>query len=264
MLSFRLPGEVLCLNTLFKPPGKPMKKLVLSTLLAGLILNISTASTAQDAVEPAPLQGRVEAIEGGANLTLPTDILRSGLQTTCSEGPRPGLPSSLKGRWYGTIHITQMDTFPQLHVGEPYCTDFIQAIEKYFHRDQRGQIVFEITANDNNYVSLASSDVWFGHGLRVQLTSSKGPALVEGGTNLPRTLRDDVSLLDQNRVEQSRYDFVTIVDDSGQMIHSGFSEVTALYVIAAPRRLKIKILSVDYDRTGKPLWKSLMTGEATR
>ena len=98
----------------------------------------------------------------------------------------------------------------------------------------------------------------------MQLTSAKGPALLPGGTNLPSTVRNEVNLLDKNRIEQTRFDQVTIVGDDGRTIHTGFSEVSAFYQIAAPRRLKIKILSVDYDSNGKPLWKSLMAGEATR
>jgi hypothetical protein len=64
--------------------------------------------------------------------------------------------------------------------------------------------------------------------------------------------------------EQTRVDRVHIVDDLNMPIAGGFSEISATYTLTAPRRMDLKILEIDYDHRGKPLWKILLKGTATR
>ncbi len=230
-----------------------------AALLALLLIATGTGRLSY-ALADEPLKGRVETIEGGSNPALPEGVLSGSARQSAEQ---PLLPKTLRGKWWGYVRITQMETYEQIH-DEPYCQAFIQEIKKSFHEGQRGQIALEIKPAASGDAVLSSSDLWFAHGLRVQLTSAPGPALVAGGTNIPRTLKNDVTPLDAGSIEQSRFDQVTIVDKDRRPIHAGFSEVSALYKLAAPRRLRIKILTVDYDQQGKPLWKSLMEGEATR
>jgi hypothetical protein len=181
-----------------------------------------------------------------------------------SDFQQTSLPLSLQGMWYGKIKVTQMDTYPSLHYGEAYCQAFIREINRYFSVGQEGKLGLKFQRTGNAPLRVAASDVWFRHGLRVQLTTFSGPALVPGGINLPYTLRDEVLTLAKDRFEQTRVDAVRIVDHQGALLHSGFTEVSALYDLIASRKMRIKLLNIDYDQQGKPLWKVLMQGEATR
>lgn len=235
---------------------------VATILLTSLVLlTQSIAASGDEPNTPEPLKGRVELIESGGAPTLPPELLKGYLENP-SLGPTT-LPKALKGRWYGVVRVTQMQTYPALHA-EDYCLSFISEIKKVFHLNQKGQIVLEIGANANGAATLSSSDVVFARGLRVQLNSSAGPALVPGGTNVPQTVRNEVTEMDSNRVEQTRIDRVVIVDEKQKPIHFGFAESSALYRLSSPQRMKVKILTVDYDFFGKPLWKCMMEGEASR
>lgn len=236
-----------------------LKHYILLTARIYILLFCILCSTCAQAQESrVPLKGRVEAVESGADPSLPSDLLRG-----YAGAAESSLPPSLRGTWYGTVHISQMDTYPSLHP-EPYCQAFISEVVQQFHVGQKGRIVLEIQPSESGNISLVSSDVRFSRGFGIQLTSGTGPALVPGGMNLPRTVKNEVVELGQDRIEQTRIDFVRIVDEMRRTIHTGFSEVTALYQLTGRRRIALKILSVDYDREGKPLWKSLMEGDASR
>jgi hypothetical protein len=74
-----------------------------------------------------------------------------------------------------------------------------------------------------------------------------------------------VTELPGNRVEHTRIDFTRILDESsGQPVQQGYTEVSAQYEQRAPKRIRVKLLNVDYDRDGQPLWKALLEGEATK
>lgn len=230
-------------------------------LLVLLLFSLQPAF-AQDAPGKAPLQGRVETIQSGQDPELPADLLQKNARISEDEHAN-SLPADLNGRWYGTVQIEQMETYPHLHP-EPYCQSFIGEIGRWFHLGQKGKIILELRRSNQQGVSLVSSDVLFGHGLKLKLNSTSGPALVPGGTNMPRTVRNNVVVLGPTRVEQTRIDYITIIDDFRRPLHSGFSETTSLYELVAPKHIKVKLLSVDYDQDGKPLWKSIMAGEATK
>lgn len=241
----------------------------LSTAALALGLLIIGAACADEVPARPPLVGRVETFAGTAEPVLPGNLLgltgrQDGRALEGGLSESGALPDDLRGEWYGKITISQMDTYPAMHQ-EPYCQSFIAEIDRFFHQGQNGQISLAFETRRNGRLGVATSDALFGRGLRVMLTAQEGPALVPGGTNLPRTVRDDVAQLDGNRIEQTRIDLVSIVDKARRrLIHSGFTEVTADYQIVAPRRMRVKILNVDYDQDGKPLWKALMEGELRR
>ncbi|HEY9868945.1 MAG TPA: hypothetical protein V6D08_07245 [Candidatus Obscuribacterales bacterium] len=230
------------------------------------IFHATAPAYGQEIKQPKVLYGRVEEIAGGGEPRLPQELLRGGTgQDTWRLGvdQAASLPPALKGEWDGSVKITQMDTYPDLH-REPYCLRFIEEIKNSFRLGKTGRLTLKFQLGPDGKLRVASSDVWFAHGLRVQLTTHVSPALVPGGTNLPTTVKNDVQELGADRVEQVRIDQVRIVDGWRRAIHYGFTEVSAVYQIVAPKRMRIKILNVDYDQSGKPLWKTLMEGEARR
>ncbi|GEM_PF-3111364 len=240
------------------------------TILIGLLPFLAPAAlpaSAQGAGAGQPLTGRVETFAGGAEPVLPAELL--GLirrpDTYTAGAARTGeLPGGLTGQWYGRVTMTQMAVYPELHP-EPYCQEFIRQIEHFFRQGEKGQVTIRFANQPDGGPAVESSDVWFPHGVKVQLTAGEGPALVPGGTNMARTVRDDVKELGANRIEQTRIDLVTIADrERRAVLHSGFTEISALYKITGPRRMQVKILDVDYDKQGKPLWKALMEGELRR
>jgi len=236
--------------------------LIIATILSHLLVVHADEQTQRQ-----PLTGRVEAFSGGAEPVLPSDLLgsvnsRNPISTSISESGT--LPQNLRGEWFGRITISQMDTYPNLHP-EPYCQRFIQEISHYFESGKSGQLSLQFEPRSDGSLAVASSDIFFSRGLKVALTAQPAPALVAGGTNMPRPVRNDVTMLTDNRIEQTRIDYVTIVETRFRRpIHYGFTEVTAQYQIVAPRRMKIRILNVDYDQDGKPLWRALMEGELRR
>ena len=81
---------------------------------------------------------------------------------------------------------------------------------------------------------------------------------------MPRTLQDIITPVSENRCEQARFDAISIVDKSGSLLQTGFTEVSATYTLNGPRRMHIRLLDVDYDASGHALWKALIEGDATR
>lgn len=231
-----------------------------------LLLHVTVPAYGQDIKQPKVLYGRVEEVAGGGTPRLPQDLLQGGAgEDTWSLGvdQTASLPPAYQGEWDGSVRITQMDTYPDLHP-EPYCLRFIEEIKDSFRLGKTGRLTLKFQLGPDGKLRVASSDVWFTRGLRVQLTTQVSPALVPGGTNLPTTVINDIQELGADRVEQVRIDRVRIVDGWRRPIHYGFTEVSAVYQIVAPKRMRIKILNVDYDHSGKPLWKTLMEGEARR
>lgn len=215
-------------------------------------------------IQRTPLTGRVEAFSGAAEPVLPSDLLKSARTNRALSGEASqsgSLPPNLRGEWFGRVSITQMDSYPALHP-EPYCQSFIQEIGNYFQTGKAGQLSMQFEQLPSGKLTVASSDVFFARGLKMMLTAHTGPALVAGGTNIARPVKNEVTQLTDNRYEQMRIDYVTIVDNRlRRPIHSGYTEVTAQYNIISPRRMRIRILNVDYDQEGKPLWRALMEGE---
>jgi hypothetical protein len=223
---------------------------------------------AQETKQREPLVGRVEEMAGGGEPLLPQDLLKGG----AGDGSIPlaggvaqsgTLPLTLKGQWEGNVKITQMDTYPAIHP-EPYCQQFIDEIKRYFHLGKNGSIELRFAPTAEGKIAVDSSNVRFFRGLAIGLTSQVSPALVQPGTNVPSTVRNDVQELGAERVEQVRIDYVRIVDQWNRPIHAGFTEVSTEYQLRAPRRMRVKILNIDYDQSGKPLWKCLMEGDARR
>lgn len=235
--------------------------------LFSTVLFWQSLSAAPETNKPTRLYGRVEKVAGGEDPRLPDDLQNTmqqgGFRFEAHAEQSASLPESLKGQWDGKVVISQMQTYPHLHP-EPYCQQFIKEIGQQFSLGKSGRITLAFHNIGNGKVTVASSDIWFAHGLKVMLTCNVTPALVRGGTNLPRPVRNDVTTLGADRIEQTRIDYVQIVNRYRQLIHTGFTEVSALYHIKAPKRMYIKILNVDYDAQGKPLWKVLMEGEAIR
>ena len=242
---------------------------VLALVVAmGMSHSFVSAAGAQETRQRPPLVGRVEELAGGGEPLLPRDLLQGGAR----DGAIPlegnvaqsgSLPLTLKGQWEGSVKITQMDTYPALHP-EPYCQEFIGEIKRYFHLGKSGSIELRFGPAADGKIAVDSSNVRFFRGLGIGLTSQVSPALVPPGTNVPSTVRNDVQELGAERVEQVRIDYVRIVDQWRRPIHAGFTEVSAQYQLRAPRRIRVKILNIDYDQSGKPLWKCLMEGDARR
>ncbi len=222
----------------------------------------------QETGKQAPLVGRVEEIAGGAEPLLPRDLLKGGAQDsafplTGGVGQSGTLPLALRGQWDGNVRITQLETYPDLHP-EPYCQQFIGEIKRYFRLGKSGAIGLKFAPGRDGKLMVDSSNVRFFRGLGIGLTSQVSAALVPPGTNVPSTIRNDVQELGTDRVEQVRIDYVRIVDQWRRPLHAGFTEVSALYQMKAPKRIRVKILNIDYDQSGKPLWKCLMEGDARR
>ena len=228
---------------------------VLSTAWAAPAFSAGDVTSSKSAT---PLTGRVETFES-AEPVLPADVLNGGASTESQN-----LPAAFKGKWYGTVKIARMSTYEQSHRDRQYAQQFIHEIVDFFHPQQRGHITLQISPDARGGLKLDSSDVVFSGGVSLQLTTGKGPALVRGGFNLPHTVRDRVTQFADNQCEQARFDAVTIVDKDGKVLQTGFTEVSALYTLKAPRRMQIKLLDIDYDESGHPLWKALLEGEATR
>lgn len=202
------------------------------------------------------LEGRVEVIESGQAPSLSAQLLNGGV--------RNDLPAAFQGKWFGFVRIKQMETYSEEHQGEPYCQQFMAEIPRFFHKGQRGQLMLHILPSPEGGLRIAASSVHLAGGGRVQLTTHRGKALVAGGFNMPTTVTDIVTEMDPKRVEQTRVDEIVIVDSLNKPIHRGFTEVSALYELEAPKRMHVKILDIDYDQSGRPLWKVLMDGDLTR
>ncbi len=206
--------------------------------------------------------GRVEAIEFGAEPVLPADLLRA--RTTEGAFAKGPVSDAFCGKWWGSVSIKCLQSYPEQHGGEPYCLQFIVETQRYFKYGKRGQIVLSFLRGADGALVLDTSDVSFARGLKIQLTTSRGPALVSGGFNMPLTVSNDLSQLTPRTIEQTRIDAVTVVDRLGTAVHSGFTEVSCLLKLEAPRRMHLKILNIDYDQDGKPLWKVFLEGQALR
>jgi hypothetical protein len=203
------------------------------------------------------LEGRVETSSAGSAPKLPDDLIVGGLKE------RAHLPASLCGKWYGTLHITQIETYPQLH-SDAYSQQFIDEINKHFYKGKSAQLILEIKDTAGG-ATVAANDLYLARGFRIKLTTTPGAALVPGGRNYPSTVKETVTELPGNRVEHTRIDFTRIVDAfSGAPLQQGYTEVSALYEQRAPKRIRIKLLNVDYDKERQPLWKVLFQGEATK
>jgi hypothetical protein len=237
---------------------------IVAIVILTLFYQHCQSAQSQEATQRAPLTGRVEAFSGAAEPVLPSDLLGNPQTNRALSGEATqsgSLPASLKGEWFGRVSITQMDSYPALHP-EPYCQSFIQEIGHYFQAGKSGQLSMQFEQRPSGELTVASSDIFFARGLKMMLTTQTGPALVAGGTNIPRPVRNEVTQLTDGRYEQMRIDYVTIIDNRFRRpIHSGYTEVTAEYNVVTPRRMRIKILNVDYDQHGKPLWRALMEGE---
>lgn len=237
-------------------------------LFAAALLGAGLFSPAnpQETNKLAPLVGRVEEIAGGAEPLLPRDLLKGGAgEISISGGVAQSgtLPLALRGQWDGDVKITQLETYQDLHP-EPYCLQFINEIRRYFRLGKSGSISLKFAPGRDGRLAVESSNVRFFRGLAIGLTSETSPALIPPGTNVPSTIKNDVQELGTDRVEQVRIDYVRILDEWRQPLHAGFTEVSALYQMQAPRRIRVKILNIDYDQSGKPLWKCLMEGDARR
>ena len=241
------------------------------TLVASAFTTACHSARAEESPPSArpPLVGRVEAVGGGGEPQLPMDLLKgtydqaNGIPYRAGVDQTGSLPADMRGEWDGTVKITQLQTYPELHP-EPYCQQFIQEIDHFFKLGKGGQINLKFAERGDGVITVKSSDVYFSGGLRIELANTSGPALVPGGYNVPTPVKNSVSELGPGRVEQTRVDYVRIVDRERRPIHDGYTEVSALYQIVGPRRLRMKIVNIDYDQQGKPLWKTLMEGEARR
>jgi len=227
---------------------------------------VTVKASADQAPQRSPLVGRVEIIGAGASPELPADLFKASQQNTVNAiktrfEPSGSLPLSLQGEWIGEAKVTQVDIYPELHQ-EPYCQQFMSEVGQRFHKGMSGEMLLKFQPQVNGAVTLTSSDINLPHGLRVMLTSSPEATPVSDGVNRPRPLRNEIKLLSSDRAEQTRIDYVRIVDSEKRLLHAGFTEISALYQILNPKRLRIKILDIDYDQAGKPLWKILMEGEA--
>ncbi len=145
-----------------------------------------------------------------------------------------------------------------------YSRRFLEEVERFFKLGKRGWIELLIAEEPDGLIQVRASDVVFSGGLRLKLTTTYGPALVPGGINLLYPLRNRVTALGVDAVEQTRIDEVAIVDKWRRLLHQGFSEISALYQQKTARRIRIKVLNIDYGADGTPLWKVLMEGEARR
>jgi hypothetical protein len=226
------------------------------SLLPCLLLTLLFSACAGIAAEP--LEGRVEVLERSPQPSLPEGFL-SGSATLTDDA----MPEEFAGKWYGDVKVMQMQTFPHLHP-DPYGQQFITEILRFVKPEQHGQIMLEFKNDRNGVLRLLSSDVILRGGVRLELDSQRGPALVRGGTNIPRTVVNRVTKLPDQTVEQTRLDNVTIVDQLGRPIRYGHTEVTAAYTLKGPRKMSIKLLNIDYSQEGAPLWKVLLKGEARR
>jgi hypothetical protein len=206
----------------------------------------------------APLEGRVEVLEHSREPSLPADFLNG------SASQDDGLPAEFAGRWYGDIKVMQMETYPHLHRNDAYAQEFIREIQRFVHLNQPGQITLNFKANRVGNLALSSSDVVLRGRVRLELACTSGPALVRGGYNMPRVAMNRVTRLSNKTAEQTRLDRVTIVDEFSRPIRGGFTEITASYTLKGERKMQIKLLDIDYDQNGAPLWKVLLEGEARR
>lgn len=203
----------------------------------------------------APLEGRVEVLENTERPTLP----HQGSAEYDEE-----MPVEFAGKWYGDVKVLQMQTFPELHAGDEYAQEFIREIGRFVHLNQPGQITLIFKRNQIGLLELSSSDVILKGRVRLELSCMRGPALVRGGYNVPRIAMNRINRLPDQSVEQTRLDKVTIVDELGRPIRRGFTEISASFKLVSERKMVIKLLDIDYDQDGVPLWKVLLKGEARR
>lgn len=214
---------------------------------------------AQQSARPkAPLEGRVEVLRQQSEPSLPDYLLNGGVRQIET------LPIELTGKWYGTIHVAQMQTFPGGHSNDPYWNEFIAQITSFVKPNQRGEVTLHFKTDPSGTLQLSSSDVILRGGTRLQLTSGKGPALVRGGFNWPETMANRVTLLPNSIAEQTRLDRVAILNDRGQLIKQGYTEISASYELKSPRSILVKLIEIDYDEMRHPLWKVVLEGQARR
>lgn len=209
------------------------------------------------AASAATYEGRVEAVEQSTEPHFPAEYLQPNAPAS------DPIPDQLAGQWYGNVEIAQLEMYPQLYAGHPYWTQFVQELSGFFHLHQPGKVTLLFKRHKNGTVTLLSSDVWLKRGGRLQMTSGKGPAVVRGGFNMPVTVADKVRAK-AGVVDQTRIDKVSIVNNKGNQIQHGYSEISAHYELQSPRRMTLKLLEIDYDDQHKPLWKVLLRGTATR
>ncbi len=201
------------------------------------------------------IEGRVEQVEAGAEPLLPGDLsLNGGTEVSAP------LPASLRGKWFGSVQIKQMDTYPAQHTNEPYCQQMVLEINKVFAKGMKGDLQVDIIPDGSGGTRIGSFDIFFGKRGKLNLSAHRGPGLIPGIYHIPFTVKNEVRALSQNVVEQSRYDAVQMYDSQNRPTERGFTEVSAHYNRQAPGRLLVKILNVDYDGRGRPLWKALMVG----
>lgn len=224
------------------------------TLWAALVYMCSTLLP----LSAATLEGRVEKIEQGEQPAISRDLLEAGVSES------NGLPASMRGKWYGTVEVAQVETYPDLHPGAAYWAEFMNEAKQLFTTKKPGQIVLDIKENRAGVMCISSSDVVLRGGMKLQFTHGRGPALVRGGFNQPTTVTDKVTAHGDSSAEQTRIDQVSIVDARGNLIQRGYSEISASYNLISTRKMALKILEIDYDESGKPLWKILLRGTATR
>lgn len=225
-------------------------------MLCALVLWISSGCFVPVLATPV-LEGRVDKIEHGEIPALPQELLSAGIS-------HEGLPEALMGSWYGAVEIAQVETYPHLHAGSPYWTAFIGEATKLFVPGNRGKVVLLLKRDRTGAVRVLSSDVILRGRMKLQFTSGRAPALVPGGWNNPTTITDVVRPIGETCFEQTRVDEVDITNATGMRIQNGFSEISATYTLVSPRKMSLRILEVDYNESGKPLWKVLIKGTATR
>lgn len=216
-----------------------------------LLLNLSPLCNAKT------IEGRVELIEEGEQPRLSEQLLHAGVSTG-------GFPEEMRGTWYGDVEIAQIETYPQLHSSSAYWTEFVRQAGALFTVHRPGKIVLQFKKDKDGRVHLLSSDAVMRGRMKLQFTSGRGPALIPGGFNEPNTITNLITVQSDSSVEQTRVDQVNIVASNGAVIQRGLSEISALYRRTEPRKMAVKILEIDYDEQGQPLWKILLRGTATR
>lgn len=205
------------------------------------------------------LEGRVEAVEQSAQPNFPSDLLRGATSSdTITDG--------FAGKWYGDMRVTQLQMYPEPHTMHPYCMRFIGEFQQLFGLGESGKLVLWFSKDKDGRISLQTSNVNMENRMKLRFTkgASSGKALVPGGRDVTNTIADQTRVVD-NSVEQTRIDDVSVVDESfGQVIHHGFTEISAHYTLTGAKRMQVKLLEVDYDAQHIPLSKILIVGEATR
>jgi hypothetical protein len=255
-----------------------MKKTRYFIFLAILATNLfSFAAQSQEPTTQEPIVGRIELTVKEGKPTLPEEILYGGTTHKKTAPPkhlsakeqekimanREAIFNNFGGEWHGLVRITSMRVFPAYHKSR-FWQRFITEIEHFFHVKQIGKMGVTFKQKEDNITHLMNSDIKFLRGAQITLSEHAGESMVEGAWSIPSTIKNQARRLSNKRVEQSRYDHVLFVDQYEHPIAEGYTELTGDYELIKPNTMQVKVMNVDYNEEGNPLWECIIEGKVIR